>query len=536
MRQAAFALQGRNPDVLTCIANLSNDEVFTPPELANAMLDGVAEAWASQNSGKNIWSNKTVRFLDPFTKSGVFLREITKRLTEGLAEEIPDLGERVDHILTNQVFGIAITELTALLARRSVYCSKYADGNHSVAKSFETPSGNIWFERTEHSWTGDKCEYCGASKSEYLRSQEQESHAYALIHSTEPQLLLQEMFGDSMHFDVIIGNPPYQLSDGGFGTSAAPIYHLFVEQAKRLDARLLSMVVPARWFAGGKGLDGFRASMLADDRLRVIEDFPDSNDVFPGTQIKGGICFFLWQRDEPGPVTVRTHDKGRVISTATRPLVEPGADVFIRYNEGVGILAKVMKVESECAKGVMKFELADSKRFSSLVSSRKPFGFDTKFKGTPSVKADSLHLYCNGGDGVVARKDVTVGTALIDEWKVYIPRAGSGSDAFPHPILGRPFVGEPGSLCTETYLCIGPFASEAEAKSVVSYISTRLFRFLVLLHKPTQDATRGVYTFVPKQDFSRPWTDDDLYAKYKISKAEVEFIEKMIRPMDLSDE
>jgi site-specific DNA-methyltransferase (adenine-specific) len=339
-----------------------------------------------------------------------------------------------------------------------------------------------------------------------------------------------------MHFDVIIGNPPYQLSDGGFGTSAAPIYHLFVEQAKRLEPRLLSMVVPARWFAGGKGLDEFRASMLADDRLRVIEDFPDSNDVFSGTQIKGGICFFLWQRDEPGLVTVRTHDKGQVISTATRQLVEPGADVFIRYNEGVGILAKVMKVESEGSKGVKNFELADSKRFSSLVSSRKPFGFDTKFKGAPSVKGDALHLYCNGGDGVVARKDVTVGTGLIDEWKVYIPRAGSGSDAFPHPILGRPFLGGPGSICTETYLCIGPVAGETEARNVLSYISTRLFRFLVLLHKPTQDATRSVYTFVPTQDFSRPWTDDDLYAKYKISKAEVEFIEEMIRPMDLSDE
>jgi hypothetical protein len=291
--QASFTLRGRNPDVLTCIANLSNDEVFTPPEFANRMLDTLAEAWAADNGGANIWADKTVRFLDPFTKSGVFLREITGRLNRGLADKIPNLEKRVDHILTKQVFGIAITHLTSLLARRSVYCSKHANGKHSIAKSFATDDGNIWFKRTEHTWVSDTCSYCGASKSTLDRGEGLETHAYAFIHTDDIKTRVAEIFGGNMQFDVIIGNPPYQLDDGGYGTSAAPIYHKFVAQAKALDARLLTMVIPARWFAGGKGLDEFRESMLTDDRLRSIDDFLSAADVFPGVGLKQGDCAML---------------------------------------------------------------------------------------------------------------------------------------------------------------------------------------------------------------------------------------------------
>jgi hypothetical protein len=534
--QASFTLRGRNPDVLTCIANLSNDEVFTPPELANRMLDTLAEAWAADRGAASLWADKTVRFLDPCTKSGVFLREITTRLIKGLETEIPDLGERVSHILTKQVFGIGTTYLTSLLARRSVYCSKHARGAHSIAKSFASDDGNIWFKRTEHQWDNGRCLYCGASQKtlELDRREGLETHAYAFIHNGDIKTRLAELFGDHMQFDVIIGNPPYQLSDEGFGTSAAPIYQHFVKQAKALEPRYLSMVIPARWFAGGKGLDEFRESMLADDRIRSIDDYLSASDVFPGVGLKGGVCYFLWERDNPGSCRVATHFKDWPVSIVSRPLLEDGVDVFIRFNEGLSILKKVVAVESGKSRPL---SLHDNKRFDRLVSSRKPFGLDTTFKGKIAEGAHDLLVYQNGGTGYIARSSISTGTHLINKWKVFTGRAAPGTgnrDTYPHRIIGTPFVGGPSTISSETYLCIGPFDSRSQAESVLSYLSCRLTRFLILLHKPSQDTTRKVYTFVPTQDWTRKWTDEDLYAKYGVSASEIAFIEKVVRPMGLS--
>ena len=536
MSQASFTLLQHNPDVLSCIANLSSDEVFTPPNFVNEILNSLEKAWASGNSGENIWANPKVTFLDPCTKSGVFLREVVARLTLGLSSAIPDLVERVDHILSNQVFGIGITELTSLIARRSLYCSKNANGIHSIARSFKSPSGNIWYERIEHVWDVGRCSFCGASASEYERNIDLESHAYAFIHSDNINETISTMFGEKMHFDVIIGNPPYQLSDGGFGTSALPIYQNFVEQAKNLEPRFLAMVVPARWFVGGKGLDNFRKEMLEDSRLRKIFDFPDSNDVFPGTQIKGGVCYFLWDRENPGDVEVVNHDKGRIISTSTRKSLEPGASVFIRYNQGVSIIRKVMSLEVGEKQGQVWVNLPKDKSFTEMVSSRKPFGLATTFRGSTKASKGDLLVYQNGGIGYVSRQEISTGLEFIDSWKVFIPRAGSGSDAFPHPILGKPFIGSPGSICSETYICIGPLNSETEARNICTYLSTKLLRFLVLLHKPSQDAARSVYTFVPTQDFSEKWDDQKLYKKYGVMKEEIDFIDAMIRPMEFISE
>ncbi|MBW6511212.1 MAG: Eco57I restriction-modification methylase domain-containing protein [Desulfuromonadaceae bacterium] len=532
-RQVSFSLRGRNPDVLTCIANLSNDEVFTPPEFANRMLDTLAEAWATAHNGANIWADSSVRFLDPFTKSGVFLREITSRLTKGLAVVIPDLEDRVEHILTNQVYGIGITHLTSLLARRSLYCSKHACGQHSIARSFTSDTGNIWFERVEHTWASGKCTFCGASQSELDRGKGLETHAYALIHTDNIKTRMAELFGDDMQFDVIIGNPPYQLDDGGYGTSAAPIYQLFVEQAKALEPRYLSMVIPARWFAGGKGLDEFRESMLSDDRLRSIDDYLSAADVFPGVGLKGGVCYFLWDRDNPGQCRVTTHFKDWPDSTACRQLLEEGVDVFIRFNEGLSILKKVAAVENGETHSLL---LPENKRFDQLVSSRKPFGLETTFKGKVAKSAGDVMVYQNGGKGHVARSTISSNTHLIDKWKIYVGRAAPGTgnkDTYPHKIISTPFLGEPGSISSETYLCIGPFDSKSEAESALSYLSCRLTRLLILLHKPSQDTTRKVYTFVPTQDWDRKWTAEDLYAKYDISVSEIAFIEKVVRPMEL---
>ena len=551
--QASFSLRNRNPDVLKCIANLSNDEVFTPPELAEEMLDRVAEAWAGAHGGASIWADKSVTFLDPFTKSGVFLREIASRLVDGLEGEFPDLQERVDHILTRQIFGIGITKLTSLIARRSLYCSKWANGKHSVASSFKTDSGNIWFEPHPHTWadatefietadergnpvrrgTNGRCRYCGASQKTLDRADDLETHAYAFIHTDDIETWIAELFGADMQFDVIIGNPPYQLDDGGYGTSAAPIYQKFVEQAKKLNPRLLSMVIPARWFAGGKGLDEFRESMLQDDRLRSIDDFLSAADVFPGVGLKGGVCFFLWDRDNAGPCRVTTHYKDEDPLTATRRLLEPGADIFIRFNEGLSILKKVVAVETGQSDSIA---LPEGKRFDRLVSSRKPFALETTFKGTAVKGAGDLLVYQNGGTGYFPRSSVSTGKELIDKWKIYVGRAAPGTgnrDTYPHRIISTPFIGEPGSISSETYLCIGPFDSKGEAESALSYLTCRVTRLLILLHKPSQDTTRKVYTFVPTQDWTRRWVDQDLYAKYKLSESEISFIEKIIRPMEL---
>ena len=362
-----------------------------------------------------------------------------------------------------------------------------------------------------------------------------ETHAYAFIHTTDVKARIAELFGDDMQFDVIIGNPPYQLADGGgSGTSATPIYNLFVEQAKKLDPRLLTMVIPSRWFTGGKGLDDFRESMLSDNRLRSIDDYLIASDVFPGVALKGGVCYFLWDRDNPGPCRVTTRFKDEPPSTTIRPLLEPGVDVFIRYNKGLSILKKIVAVESGQTHSLA---LPIGKRFDQLVSSRRPFGLDSTFKGKVLKGANDVLVYQNGGVGYMPRSSVTSGTHLIDNWKLYVGFAAPGTgnkDTYPHKIISTPFIGAPGSVSSETYLCIGPLDSKRDAESVLSYLSCRLTRFLILLHKPSHNTTRKVYTFVPMQEWDRIWTDGELYAKYGITDDEIAFIESMVRPMELS--
>ncbi len=314
-----------------------------------------------------LWSNQNATFLDPVCKTGVFLREITRRLDAGLEEIIPDKQERLNHILTKQVFGIAITELTGLLSRRSVYCSKKANGKYSVCTVFNDPQGNIRFQRIEHTWQNSRCVFCGASQANYDRGKELETHAYEFIHTEDPA----EVF--NMKFDVIVGNPPYQLSDGGAKASAIPIYQKFIQQAKKLNPRFLTMIVPSRWFAGGRGLDEFRKEMLHDTRIRVIVDFPNSVDCFPGIDLSGGVCYFLWDRDNKGNCEITTIVEGKS-STMERPLLEKGLDTFIRYNEAVPILRKVAALGEES--------------FSTYVSSQKPFGCAPMLRAKTSLSPE----------------------------------------------------------------------------------------------------------------------------------------------------
>ena len=517
--KAGVALRGRNPDVLTCIANLSNDEVFTPPDFANRMLDTLSEAWADAHDGANIWSDATVTFLDPVTKSGVFLREITSRLTEGLEDEIPDLEERVDHILTKQVFGIGITYLTSLMARRSVYCSKHAAGEHSIATSFKSDHGNIWFERLEHNWDGQRCKYCGASKTTFDRADGLETHAYAFIHTDDVKARLAELFGGDMQFDVIIGNPPYQLADGGYGTSAAPIYHLFVERALGLGPRFAVFVTPSRWMAGGKGLDKYRERMLADRRMRSIVDYPKLYEGFPGVKIRGGISYFLWDRDHNGPCEIQTIWDGQPTGPPVARYLD-AYDILVRRNEAVSILEKV-KAKSEPT-------------LDLRVSSQKPFGLRTYFHGKPDATGLKQPVKLFGSQKVswVERSDIPVNASWIDKWKVLMTRVQGTSAAVETKFLSKPIVAEPGTACTESYLVAGRFESEAETTHYASYLRTRFVRFLVSLRKSTQDAPKHVYAFIPDLPLDQEWTDVKLYQRYGLTTNEIAFIESQVAEHD----
>jgi site-specific DNA-methyltransferase (adenine-specific) len=494
------------------------------------MLDTLAEAWAAKNAGANLWADKHVTFLDPCTKSGVFLREITSRLTKGLAQEIPDLAQRVDHILTKQVFGIAITQLTSLLARRSLYCSKHAKGEHSIAKSFEHDEGNIWFKRQKHAWDGEKCKFCGANKRDYDRSEGLETHAYAFIHTNNIKARVSEIFGDGMHFDVIIGNPPYQLGQSGgdaVGGFAMPIYHKFVQAAKSLDPHFVVMVTPSRWFAGGRGLDEYRSEMLADKRLRVLVDFPDPTEAFPGTQIKGGVSYFLWDNTWNGACEVSTIYGGRPASPPMRRMLGD-YDVLVRRNEAVPILEKVLKANRKDG-----YETLAAK-----VSSIQPFSIRTNFRGAPKKTGlrNPVRLIGNGGESFIERASVPRNDAWIDDWKVLLGRAYGAGDSFPHQIYNYPILAGPGTACTETYLVINRFKTKAKAVRFEAYLKTRFVRFLVSLRKNTQDLYNDRFQFVPDLPMDQEWSDDLLFRKYDLTKAEVEFIESMIRPMDGADE
>jgi len=517
--QASFTLRNRNPDVLTCIANLSNDEVFTPPDLANKMLDILAEAWSKDNNGENIWENKDVKFLDPCTKSGVFLREITARLTKGLEKKIPELQNRVDHILSKQVYGIGITQLTSLLARRSVYCSKHADGEHSIAKSLRSKDGNIWYKRLEHSWNETKCIFCGAPKTVLDRGNDVENYAYAFIHTDNIKRRTEDFFGENMQFDVIIGNPPYQMKGGAGGTSDSSIYQLFVQQAKQLEPKYLSMVIPSRWLAGGRGLDEFRKDMLKSHQLVNLVDYPVSKDVFPNVEVKGGICYFLWSGSYRGPCEV-TVTRDSESTTSKRQLDE--FDVFIRDARAAGILRKVISV--------------DEKSITEILSADTPFGIATNFDGYRDKKKSGdieLHYVRNGKrfTGFVSRNDIFKNTHLIDKWKVFVPEAAHGAQKMPIAVLGKPLISAPPSVSTQTFLAFW-LDNEREAISLESYYRTKFFRFLVSLRKITQHALRQTYTWVPMQTWDREWNDQELYKKYKLTSEEVNHIEAVIRSMD----
>lgn len=504
-----------NPDVLSCLANLSNDEVFTPPNVVNDMLDLLPA---------ELWRNPKATFLDPVSKTGVFLREIAKRLMAGLADQFPDEQERANHIFKNQIYGIAITELTSLLSRRSVYCSKKANHEkYSLCNDFGDEQGNIRYERLNHTWDNGKCIYCGGSEEVYGREDELETYAYNFIHIENP-LSLFNTIENTMKFDVIIGNPPYQLSDAGHGRSASPIYHKFIQQAKKLKPRYLAMIIPARWYSGGKGLDEFRTEMLNDASIRKLVDYENSADVFPGVDVAGGICYFLWDRDNKGKCEV-TNFIGDEKSTSVRYLNE--FQIFIRHSISIPIIQKISAAEKGNA------------TLDKVVLPSKPFGI----RGHYSPKKKGVPCYFTQRQGVlfVDEADYLDNYQVKDKYKLLIPRAPiAGQTDFSKPVgfyyEGNVRIAKPGEICTETWLVAFASKDLSKVESFKSYLFTKIFRFLLLQTVVSQDVTRNNFRFIPNIKYDQIYNDDILRKRWEITDEEWSFIDSKIKAINSSEE
>jgi len=502
-------LLANQPDILEVIANLSNDAVFTPPRVVNAVLDLLPD---------EVWSDPTLRWLDPGSKTGVFPREITKRLMAGLVDAIPDEEARLAHILTEMVFAIATEEITGMMTRRSLYCSKDASSEFAAVR-FAHPDGNVWQKRVEHSFN-DKgvCSECKGARED-LEKEGRDNKAYGFIHTDGRSKIDKEM---AMRFDVIVGNPPYQMGSGGDGTNATPLYDVFVQQAKALNPRYLAMIIPSRWMAGGMGLQEFRATMLADRSMRIIVDIPNAMDVFPGVEIQSGVCYFLWDRDKKGLCEVTMVRGDEKVGPVLRDLNE--FDVFVRDSRGIEVLRKVL------ASG------GDS--FTELVSSVSPFGIASNFRGYRKGKAQSgdlvLHMIENQKrvEQYVPIDAVTRGVKLIRSWKVFVPEGYNGGTNLPHRIIGPSFIGQKNSICSHSYLAVGPLDTRETAESVLSYLNTRFVRFVISLRKISQHTNQSTFSWVPQQTWDRTWTDAELYEKYGITADEQAYIETMVKEIE----
>ena len=470
---------------------------------------------------QELFKDPNTKFLDPFTKSGVFLREIAKRLIGGLEKVYPNLNERLDHIFKTQLYGIAITELTSLLSRRSVYCSKYPNSKYSVTR-FDTVEGNIRFKRIKHTWKDGKCIFCSASAKEYKRDLNFETYAYEFIHTNEPERIF------NMKFDVIIGNPPYQLTDGSGASSdsAIPMYNKFIEQAIKLNPRYLSMIVPSKWMVGGRGLNAFREKMYKDHHISKIFDFENASDCFPGVHIDGGVNYFLWDKDYNGPVEYTYISSDGQVNTSSHYLKNKFSQFVIRDNRIMSIVEKVSNgkrfntiVSNTRPYGIRKFLFNQPERYPESGLQETPFDGSLKIYGVKGIKGGARRTI-----GYIKPKTATLNIDTIPKYKIFFTTSYSTNAIIPP----EPIMGMPNEICTETFLLIGPFANENEQKNCESYIKTDFFRFLLFFGKGTMQVNKDVFSLIPLVDFNRRWTDVDLFKEFNLSNSEILFINRII--------
>lgn len=527
-----------NPDVLSCLANLSNDEVFTPPEVANNMIDLLP---------KELFESDTTTFLDPCCKSGVFLREIMKRLLNAkfpnYEEKITKINEKklnkmkltnedmayeralqdkIDWICHKQLYGISITRLTSLLSRRTLYCSKNANSKYSISR-FNTEFGNIMFVDVKHTFKNGKCIYCGASESEYgeeKRGNALESHAYQFIHDED---IIEEF---DMKFDVIIGNPPYQLSIAGGGSSdrAIPVYNKFVEQAVKLNPRFISMIIPSKWMVGGFGLKGFREYMCDRTDIKELVDYEDSAFCFPGLHIDSGVCYFLIDKSYKGDVKYTFIDKSNTISTNIRKLKNDYFSYIIRDYEIYNILEKVKKYDKFSAivstlnpYGIPTFIFNEPDRMPELRMSEKEFKNSLKVYGVKGIKGGAKRQ--TGFIKNILDKDINLKTYKI----LFSATYSTGAINYSEPIIASP-----NEVCTATFLKIGDFDNLKKLKNCLSYMDTNLFKFLLFYGKGTMHVTKDTFGLIPLLDFDKGWNNEKVFSEFNFNKQDIEYINNFI--------
>lgn len=522
-------------DILETINNVGNDEVFTPRKVVDRMLDSLPE---------EVWHNPDYRWLNPASKTGIFEREIAIRLDEGLRDIIPDVEIRRKHILQDMIFSIGQTKFTANVARRTLYyccqanrpCDGIMEDGHYVngyaignGTWFDDAEGNVKTPCSDHMLRKGKCIYCGISeKSKYLDANQREKYSYDFIHcgpGDELQTYLANRFfkGDkSVKFDVIIGNPPYQLNDGGGlnGSSAKPIYQLFVENAISIKPKYICMIIPAKWYSGGKGLDKFREHMLTCQHMSHLIDYDNFKLVFPTVELAGGVCYFLWNSDYINNVCLITNVSDKCENTEKRALNQ--FPVFIRNNCAVNIVDKIVSQYASF--------------LNEKVSARLPFNITTTYK----PKKQGIPCFFTQKDGVkfVDQNDVIDKERVLDKWKFLIPKAPiAGQTDFSKPIGfyydGNTVIAKPGECCSESWLVAGAFNTKQEAEYFKSYIFTKIVRFLILQTVVSQNMTRKNFIFVPDLiNYNRVYDDSYLRKKWKITDAEWSLIESKIRNIE----
>jgi len=474
---------------------ISDSEVVTPQRIAKEMVDLIPE-----DDFKKVFESGN-KFLDIASKMGEFAVAIYRRAESlGVSKEV----------IKNSIYSIPTSNI-AYEFTRFIY-EKLDLSEENLARNF-----NAYDLLT---FGDDKIDYETITK--FLK----QNKSFNSIKIGEKIIEGDEI----VNFDVVLGNPPYQVSDGGAQASARPIYHNFVDISKKIEPSFMTLIMPTRWYAGGKGLDEFRNDMLNDTSIAELHDFLHPEEVFPDTNNRGGVCYLLWDyknTDENSSVRVVSHQGEGVVTTATRKLKYRELDIFIRYSQAIDILEKIFADE-------------DIDTLNNHISAAKAFGFrtffinDPKFRKTNSGLKNPVVCYGRGGNvGYVEDEEITSHREWIDNWKVYVPESNNiGTEL--NDDNQNSFVGAPKTICTETYLVVGADQNlnEVMANNLAEYLRTRFARFLLSLAKISQHGTGKTYQFIPVQDFSRAWTDADLYAKYGLTDEEIAFIESMIKPME----